>query len=63
MGDSMKFYVLIETCCMHFECIYSEERFKNNKWNYEGEHEGRMWYVYEVKDGEIAFLENFPAVP
>lgn len=63
MGDSMKFYVLIETCCMHFEGIYSEEGFKNNKWEYEDEHEGRMWFAYELKDGKIVSSGEFPATP
>lgn len=61
MGDSMKLYVLIETCCKHFEGVYTQEEFDNIVWNYEEEKDGRDWYVYEIKDGKAISVEYIPA--
>lgn len=60
MGDSMKLYVLIETCCMHFEGVYTQEEFDSIVWDYEEEKNSRMWDAYEIKDGKIISLGQIP---
>ena len=60
MGDSMKIYVLIESCCNHFAGVFSEKEYKEFRWEYAEESRDYEWRVYEMRDGELYFLEFLP---
>lgn len=57
MGDSMKIYVLLESCCNHFQSVFSEKEYQDFKWEYPEEAGDYEWRAYEMKDGELYFVE------
>ena len=57
----MKVYVLIESCCMHFASVFSEQEYQNYKWQDPEEARDYHWQAYEMKDGEFHYLETLPA--